>query len=78
MFTISGQFFYAKALSSAPPDKVNTWSYMTIVFAAAIGFIAWDEPILAVTVGGAVLVLGGAHLATRERRLARLSECPAE
>lgn len=69
-FTISGQYFYAQAFSNAPADKVNTWSYMTIVFAAIIGFIAWSEPILAITVGGAVLVVGGAHLATRERQSA--------
>lgn len=70
-FTLIGQYFYAKAFSAAPADKVNTWSYMTIVFAAGIGFVAWNEPILAVTVGGALLVVGGAHLATRERRVAR-------
>lgn len=64
-FTIIGQYFYAKSFSTAPADKVNTWSYMTIVFAAIIGFIAWNEAILAITVGGAVLVVGGAHLATR-------------
>ena len=64
-FTIVGQFFYAKAFSTAPADKVNTWSYMTIVFAAIIGFVVWDEPILAITAGGAILVVGGAHLATR-------------
>ena len=69
-FTIIGQYFYARAFSTAPADKVNTWSYMTIVFAAVIGFVAWNEPILAVTVAGAALVVGGAHLATRERRIA--------
>ncbi len=66
-FTLVGQFFYAKAFTTAPADKVNTWSYLTIVFAAIIGFIAWDEPILALTVVGAVMVVGGAHLATRDR-----------
>jgi drug/metabolite transporter (DMT)-like permease len=66
-FTIVGQYFYAKAFSVAPGDKVNTWIYMSIVFAAIIGFIAWNEPILAITAGGAALIVGGAHLATRER-----------
>lgn len=72
VFTIVGQYFYAKAFSTAPADKVNTWSYMTIVFAAFIGFIAWKEPILAITVGGAVLVVSGAHLATREPQVESL------
>lgn len=67
VFTLVGQFFYAKAFSAAPADKVNTWSYTAIVFAALIGFVAWDEPILEATVAGALLVVGGAHLATRER-----------
>lgn len=65
-FTITGQFFYAKAFAAAPADKVNTWSYMSIVFAAIIGFVLWDEPILFLTAAGAILVVGGAHLATRE------------
>lgn len=77
-FTIIGQYFYAKAFSTAPADKVNTWSYMTIVFAAIIGFIAWNEPILAVTVGGAILVVGGAHLAARERKVVSTPEYPVE
>lgn len=68
-FTIIGQYFYAKAFATAPADKVNTWSYMTIVFATVIGFVAWNEPILAMTIGGAMLVVGGAHLATRSTGL---------
>lgn len=68
-FTIAGQFFYAKAFSTAPGDKVITWSYMLIVFTSVIGFLVWAEPILAATVGGAALVVGGAHLATRESKL---------
>lgn len=67
-FTIVGQFFYARAFSAAQGDKVITWSYMAIVFAAGIGFVAWNEPILATTAVGAAMVVGGAHLATRERK----------
>jgi len=66
-FTITGQFFYAKAFSTAPGDKVITWSYMAIVFAAGFGFLLWGEPISVLAAGGTVLVVGGAHLATRER-----------
>lgn len=77
-FTLTGQYFYSKAFSTAPADKVNTWSYMTIVFAAIIGFVAWNEPILALTVVGAVMVVGGAHLATRERKVDGATEFSAE
>ncbi len=77
-FTIVGQFFYAKAFSTAAGDKVITWSYMSIVFAAFVGFVAWGEPILAATAGGAVLVVGGAHLATRERKVTRPQEHQVE
>lgn len=66
-FTIVGQFYYAKAFSSAPGDKVITWSYMAIVFAALFGFAFWSEPIVILSALGAGLVVGGAHLATRER-----------
>lgn len=77
-FTIVGQYFYAKAFSAAPADKVVTWSYMSIVFAAIIGFVTWNEPILTATVGGAVLIVGGAHLATREHQATGPSKQSAE
>ncbi|MFQ6550641.1 DMT family transporter [Aestuariibius sp. 2305UL40-4] len=64
-FTIVGQFYYAKAFSAAPGDKVITWSYMAIVFAADFGFVFWGEPIVVLSALGAGLVVGGAHLATR-------------
>lgn len=65
VFTIVGQFFYAKAFSVAPGDKVNTWIYMSLVFASIIGYVLWDEPIFPATVTGAVLVVIGAYLTTR-------------
>lgn len=67
LFTLVGQFFYAKAFAVAPGDKVNTWIYMSLVFASIIGYLLWEEPILAGTIAGAVLVVGGAYLATKER-----------
>jgi drug/metabolite transporter (DMT)-like permease len=77
-FTIIGQYFYAKSFSIAPADKVITWSYMAIVFATIIGFVAWNEQILAITAAGAVLVVGGAHLATRQRLVVSPPEYPVE
>ncbi|MEM7168524.1 MAG: DMT family transporter [Pseudomonadota bacterium] len=65
--TLVGQFCYAKAFSIAPADKVNTWIFMSLVFAAIIGYAIWDEPILTATVIGAALVVAGAYLATREK-----------
>lgn len=66
VFTIVGQFCYAKAFSVAPGDKVNTWIYMSLVFASIIGYVLWDEPIFAATIVGATLVVGGAYLTTRK------------
>lgn len=66
MFTLVGQFFYAKAFAIAPGDKVNTWIYMSLVFAALIGFVFWGEPIVFLTVVGGGLVVAGAYLATRD------------
>jgi drug/metabolite transporter (DMT)-like permease len=64
-FIIVGQYFYAKAFALSPGDKVNTWSYMSIVFAAVIGWIVWSEPIILTTCVGAGLVAMGARLASR-------------
>ncbi|MDX8350467.1 DMT family transporter [Cognatiyoonia sp. IB215446] len=65
LFTIVGQFCYAKAFSVAPGDKVNTWIYMSLVFAVIIGFVVWDEPVFLTTLLGAGLVVAGAVLASR-------------
>ena len=65
LFTIVGQFCYAKAFSVAPGDKVNTWIYMSLVFAVIIGFVVWDEPVFLTTLVGAGLVVVGAVLASR-------------
>ena len=71
-FIIVGQYFYAKAFALSPGDKVNTWSYMSIVFAAIIGWIAWKEPIILTTCVGAGLVVMGARLASsRERAISK-------
>ena len=78
LFTIIGQFYYARAFFVAPADKVITWSYMSIVFAAIIGVFAWGEPVLAMTIGGAVLVVIGAHFATREHRAVTSVKHPAD
>jgi len=68
LFTIVGQFFYAKAFSIAPGDKVNTWIYMSLVFATVIGYVIWDEPVFLTTIFGAALVVGGAVLASRDAK----------
>jgi drug/metabolite transporter (DMT)-like permease len=65
-FIIIGQYFYARAFTLSPGDKVNTWSYMSIVFAAIIGRIVWNEPILVTTCAGAALIVFGARLASRK------------
>lgn len=65
VFTVVGQFCHAKAFTLAPGDKVNTWIYMSLVFASMIGYVLWDEPIPTATLAGAVLVVFGAYLATR-------------
>ena len=65
LFTIVGQFCYAKAFSVAPGDKVNTWIYMSLVFAVIIGLVVWNEPLFLTTLVGAGLVVVGAVLASR-------------
>ncbi|MEO1191409.1 MAG: DMT family transporter [Pseudomonadota bacterium] len=66
-FTISAQFFYAWSFSVAPGDKVISWSYMAIVFAALFGLVIWEEPLVLLTLLGSAMVVAGAHLATQQR-----------
>jgi drug/metabolite transporter (DMT)-like permease len=48
----------------APTDKILTWSYTSVVFAAIAGAVFWDEPLGIVAVAGMMLVVTGARAAT--------------
>jgi drug/metabolite transporter (DMT)-like permease len=56
----AGQFGLTLAYRHAPAAQVSIYSYTTILFAALLGLIVWDEvPDVLSLIGGALIVAGG-------------------
>lgn len=66
--TTLAQYFFSASLAAAPADKVNTWSYASIVIAAFIGYFVWGEQLTAIVLGGMLLVVIGAHITSKAKR----------
>ena len=65
--TSLAQYFQSVGCSYAPADRINTWSYTSIVFSAVGAYIGWSETLQPHTVIGIVLTLLGAQLASMKR-----------
>jgi drug/metabolite transporter (DMT)-like permease len=67
VFTTLAQHLLALGCATAPTDKIITWSYISIVFAAIIAYLGWQEAITPRTVAGVILVIAGARWTMRGR-----------
>lgn len=68
LFYTLSQYFFSASLALAPSDKVNTWSYTSIAFAALIGYFFWGERLSMLAMIGIALVVLGAHITTRKNK----------
>ncbi len=65
--TTLAQYFFSASLAASPADKVNTWSYASVIIAALIGYFLWREQLEAVAIAGMLLVVLGAHITSRKK-----------
>lgn len=62
-----GQVFWTKALMLAPATAVSPFFYFMLVWAAAIGFVVWDEvPTATLVIGSCIVVMSGLFLLWHE------------
>lgn len=64
-----GQLLMTKAFALTSPVKIGLLSYTSIIFAAIIGAIGWQEPITTSLIGGSVLIIWAANVTIRQRWL---------
>ncbi|MDM7861204.1 DMT family transporter [Alteromonas sp. ASW11-36] len=64
-----GQLLMTRAFALASPVKIGLLSYSSLIFAAIIGAIGWQEPITLSLILGSVLVIWAANLTIRQRWL---------
>jgi drug/metabolite transporter (DMT)-like permease len=66
-----GQYWWTKSLHLGPPSAITPFFYLSLVWAAAIGFLVWgDVPTPALVAGSAIVVGSGLFLLWREARRA--------
>jgi drug/metabolite transporter (DMT)-like permease len=64
-----GQYWWTRSLHLAPTSAVTPFSYLSLVWAMALGFLVWgDVPTVALLIGSAILVGSGLFLLWRETR----------
>src|SRR5207247_96782 len=61
------QFWWTRSLSLAPPSAVVPFNYLSLVWAAILGFAVWgDVPTTGLVVGSAIVVASGLYILWRE------------
>ena len=73
-FGTFGQLFLTKAYTLAPASRIAPFTYSSILFAAAIGWIFWNEIVTLLTVSGAFLIIMAGILIIQEKKVSKLTK----
>ena len=71
VFSTAAHVLFAKGSLIAPTDRVGTFIYTAVVFAAVFGWLFWDEGVDWLMAGGAVLIVAAGVIAIRAGRPGR-------
>lgn len=56
VFGTAGQLLITHAFQVAPPGKIGPFTYLSVVFAAILGWAIWNETLLVTTIVGSLLI----------------------
>ncbi len=73
-FGTLGQLFLTKAYVLAPASRIAPFTYSSILFAAFIGWVFWNEIITLLTVTGALLIISAGIIILREKQIKQQPE----
>ena len=65
---VYGQLAMTKAFSIAPPAKVGVFTYTSVMFAALLGYLFFDEVVAWHMFWGAIIIIIAGYFAIRTRR----------
>src|SRR6185312_11108585 len=72
------QYWWTRSLSLAPPSAVVPFNYLSLIWAAMLGFAFWgDVPTPSLLVGSAIVVASGVYILWRETVRRRRPAVPA-
>jgi drug/metabolite transporter (DMT)-like permease len=60
--TTLAQYFLSAACSYASTDKIVSWTYLSVIFAALFGYVGWGEKLSLSMLSGMVLIIIGAQI----------------
>lgn len=69
IFAAVGQIFMASAFKLVTPARIGLLTNLSIVFAATLGYVFWQEPITLGIIIGSVLIFWAGSITTRQRWL---------
>jgi drug/metabolite transporter (DMT)-like permease len=73
------QFWWTRALSVAPPSAVVPFNYLSLIWAALLGFAIWgDVPTSGLLAGSAIVIASGLYILWRETLRRRRPMPPAD
>ena len=72
-----GQFALTNAYANAPASEVSIYSYMTILMASLVGFIAWGEVPDKYTITGAMIIIVSSYITYRFDKPKGILNCKA-
>ncbi len=69
-----GQLFLTKAYLLAPASRIAPFTYSSILFAALIGWVFWNELITLLTITGASLIIAAGIIILREKEFKQVEK----
>ncbi|WP_026374621.1 DMT family transporter [Aestuariibacter salexigens] len=69
VFAAVGQVLMTRAFRLASPVKIGLLTYTSVIFAAMLGYLLWQEPISTGLLAGSVLIVWAANITLRQRWL---------
>ncbi|MBK0095445.1 DMT family transporter [Erwinia sp. S63] len=63
--TTLAQYFLSAACSYASTDKIVSWTYLSVIFAALFGYVGWGEKLSFSMLSGMALIIIGAQITLR-------------
>lgn len=64
-----GQLAMTRAYAIAPASDIGMWTYSSVIFAGAFGYLFWQEPITMSWAAGVLVIFYAGYITTRQRLL---------
>lgn len=64
-----GQLAMTRAYAIAPASDIGMWTYSSVIFAGAFGYLFWSEPVTMSWIAGVLVIFYAGYITTRQRLL---------